>query len=688
MKSYILRLILTSATIALYSICQAHALVENPLYGYEGYTNCYFLSYSKGSFDPSSDGDVFVDINFGGITNGGETNLDQIGGVTVHNIQVDTGSRGLYISSDLVTNVVTTNADSWMGTNYLSSSKRVFIGHYIKTPVNFQVTDQNSNPTIATANIPVLVVESLGSFSNGSPTYSMKDSRGKVTLTNGKTKSYTGGILTLTGGEAVYYSNNVNLGANWNFGVGFGPHTNESSPSGPVGNNTNQIYNAFINLTTMNQAPENGGMVAGYILENDKIQLGLTESTVNFAYTQLSPSGYTSTNSVPDWKLSSGEVVANGVTNGPVTILMDAGIGYSFLSTDIISGWLRHHSNSLSINLVNSVGLVGYRFHTDAKDKNAQSDNIVAPAGVTNNGSMTSLFLNTGRHVFYGFDMLYDAQNGYIGVITNTLGSQDTNVFFESGFYPAPGSDLRKQTITFPTIPAKKYGDTPFTISATSTSKLPVSYTVQSGPATITGSKVTLTGTGDVSILAFCNSNSVYLPGNTLQTINVAPANQTITFVSPSARTYSPGGTFGLVATAHGGVVTFISNNTNVISITGSTANINGAGSALITAQQDGSTNYSPAPPVNRTATISKAAQAISFPMPQANFVIGTIFQLNATSTSGLGVSFASSNPKVISVTGTSASVIAKGTASIIASQLGDPNWKTAPSVSRAIRVE
>lgn len=601
--------ILALALVAVRAVSSLQAQTANPFDGYSEYTNCFFLDYSKGSFRSTDDGDVFVDINFGGITHGGETNLSQIGGVTIHNIQVDTGSRGLYVTADLVSNVLTTNASSWSGTNYLSSSKRLFIGHYIKTAVNFQVTDQNSNPTIATADIPVLVVDTLASQVGGSPSYTMKNSQGKVTLTDGRKKAYSGGKLILTGGEAVSYSNNTNLGSGWNFGVGFGPDTNKTTPSGPVGDNTNQIYNAFINLTTMNQSPTNGGMVPGYILETTRIQLGLTESTTGFAYTDLQPSGYSSTNSVPDWRLSSGEVVANGVTNGPVTLLMDAGIGYAFLSTEILDGWIHHHNNSLSVNLVNSLGRVGYNFKTDSNDKNAQPNNIIAPANVTDNGSKSALFMNTGRHVFYGFDMLYDAQNGYIGVITNSFGATNPNIFFASGLYPAPGSLLRKQSITFASVAPKKYGMPPFVLNAAASSKLPVYFSVlPPSPATVSKNILTLNGAGTVTVQANQGGNTIYLPAPSVtQSFTVSKKAQAINFVQPSPKVYVAGGTFPLVATAPGGVVSFVSSNTNVISVLGSTATINGVGNSVITASQNGDTNYDAAVPVNRTATVTKA---------------------------------------------------------------------------------
>ncbi|MBD0257951.1 MAG: hypothetical protein ICV83_19735, partial [Cytophagales bacterium] len=51
------------------------------------------------------------------------------------------------------------------------------------------------------------------------------------------------------------------------------------------------------------------------------------------------------------------------------------------------------------------------------------------------------------------------------------------------------------QSITFDSIPDKVVTDTPFTLSARSNRNLPVTYTVVSGPASVTGNVVTLAGT-------------------------------------------------------------------------------------------------------------------------------------------------------------------------------------------------
>ena len=63
--------------------------------------------------------------------------------------------------------------------------------------------------------------------------------------------------------------------------------------------------------------------------------------------------------------------------------------------------------------------------------------------------------------------------------------------------------------ITF-SVADHTYGDIPFTISATSNSTGAFTYTVVSGPATISGSTVTLTGAGTVVLRASQAADSNY----------------------------------------------------------------------------------------------------------------------------------------------------------------------------------
>jgi sugar lactone lactonase YvrE len=86
------------------------------------------------------------------------------------------------------------------------------------------------------------------------------------------------------------------------------------------------------------------------------------------------------------------------------------------------------------------------------------------------------------------------------------------------------------QTITFAALGNKTYGNAPFTVSGSATSGLSVAFSVLSGPATITGSTVTITGVGIVTIRAAQAGNTNYsAAANVDQSFTVAKATLTVT---------------------------------------------------------------------------------------------------------------------------------------------------------------
>jgi sugar lactone lactonase YvrE len=70
------------------------------------------------------------------------------------------------------------------------------------------------------------------------------------------------------------------------------------------------------------------------------------------------------------------------------------------------------------------------------------------------------------------------------------------------------------QTITFPNPGAQTYGVAPFNLNATSSSGLPVIYTVTSGPAVVSGNTLNIIGSGSVTIAANQPGNVDYVPAN------------------------------------------------------------------------------------------------------------------------------------------------------------------------------
>ena len=86
------------------------------------------------------------------------------------------------------------------------------------------------------------------------------------------------------------------------------------------------------------------------------------------------------------------------------------------------------------------------------------------------------------------------------------------------------------QTITFPPIASRPYGSAPFAVTATSSagSNYPVTITVQSGPAVISGGTVTLTGAGTVVLQASQAGNADYSAATATQSFQVTPAPLTV----------------------------------------------------------------------------------------------------------------------------------------------------------------
>ena len=87
------------------------------------------------------------------------------------------------------------------------------------------------------------------------------------------------------------------------------------------------------------------------------------------------------------------------------------------------------------------------------------------------------------------------------------------------------------QTITFLPIASRIYGSPPFAVTATSSlgSAYPVTITVQSGPAVISGGIVTLTGAGTVVLEATQPGDSKNAPAAATQSFQVTPAPLTVT---------------------------------------------------------------------------------------------------------------------------------------------------------------
>jgi len=227
-------------------------------------------------------------------------------------------------------------------------------------------------------------------------------------------------------------------------------------------------------------------------------------------------------------------------------------------------------------------------------------------------------------------------------------------------------------------------------LSASSSSGLPVTISLGSGSTGTINSSNQLSNigqTGKVVINVDQVGNNNYLAASISQSFDVFKTNQAITFDALAHAKYGDSG-FSLSATASSGLpVNFISSNPLVATVSGNRITIVGAGTTTITASQSGNESWNPAINVNRTLTVDKADQKISFETISAKSYGDAPLALIASASSSLQVNFTSSNTAVATIKGNILTIVGVGNATITASQAGGDNFEPAPESSHTLTV-
>jgi ELWxxDGT repeat protein len=159
---------------------------------------------------------------------------------------------------------------------------------------------------------------------------------------------------------------------------------------------------------------------------------------------------------------------------------------------------------------------------------------------------------------------------------------------------------------------------------------------------------------------------------------------QTITFDSAPSKIFGESA-FDLTASASSGLsLSLVSSDPSVVTINGKTVTIVGAGTATITATQAGDINYASAQTA-QTITINKASQTITFGTQPSKVFSNAAFDLNGSSSSGLELSYSSSNTDIATINGKTVTILKTGTISITARQPGNRNYSAAISVEQSL---
>ncbi len=276
----------------------------------------------------------------------------------------------------------------------------------------------------------------------------------------------------------------------------------------------------------------------------------------------------------------------------------------------------------------------------------------------------------------------YGAAPGYD--LATGLGSPNACNFVTSSVWGAytPAA----QTITFPNPGPVTYGVSPITLTATATSGLAVTYQVISGPGTVNGSTLTVTGAGTIVVEADQAGNCVTAAATPVQdSIVVNPASQSITVTIPAPASKAYGGQFTVAATATSGLPVSYSSAGGCTNSGATFTMTSGTDACTVYFDQAGNANYNAATEVTETVTATKASQTITVTIPApASAAYGSQFTVAATASSGLTVTYGSAGG--CSNSGATYTMTSGTTACTVKfDQAGNGNYNAATEVTESV---
>ena len=263
---------------------------------------------------------------------------------------------------------------------------------------------------------------------------------------------------------------------------------------------------------------------------------------------------------------------------------------------------------------------------------------------------------------------------------------------------PTPGAqnDAQiSQSIDFTAISDKETNDLPFDVFATASSGLAITYSIVSGPATISGNTITLGGTvGTVTVEANQPGDINYSPAppvtQTFQVTEAVLLNQSIDFtaIPDKETTATP---FDVFAVASSGLAVEYTILSGPATISGNTIMLDGVvGTVTVEASQPGNINYNPAAPVTNTFEVTEAvllSQNIDFLSIPNKFVNDIPFDISAAASSALAVSFSIVSGPATIAGNTITLTGLPGTVIVQADQSGNADYYPAPAVQQSFDV-
>ena len=229
------------------------------------------------------------------------------------------------------------------------------------------------------------------------------------------------------------------------------------------------------------------------------------------------------------------------------------------------------------------------------------------------------------------------------------------------------------------------FGDAASAITApTSPSAGAFTYT-SSNPAvaTISGNVVTVVSAGTTTITANQATNGAYTAGTTTATLTVNKAPAVLTGFGNLTRVFGVA-PFTLTAPSSNsnGALSYTSSNTAVATLSGTTVTVVGVGTTTLTATQATTANYE-AGSATATLTVSAATPTLgAFANRTATFGDAPLTLTAPTSNSAGAFTYASSNPAVATISGSTVTIVGAGSATITATQAANGNYASAQTTA------
>jgi hypothetical protein len=234
---------------------------------------------------------------------------------------------------------------------------------------------------------------------------------------------------------------------------------------------------------------------------------------------------------------------------------------------------------------------------------------------------------------------------------------------------------LASQTVAnFPSTLSLTMGQSPYSLPASTDQGLSLSYTLVSGPASLSGHTLTLSGAGTVVLSATQSGNSTYAAYSGAEAITVTSLAQTVASFPSSINLSTSQSPYTLPANTDQGQALSYSVVSGPATVSGHTLTLTGSGTAVIKATQGGNAtyaSYTATETINVTATSLGSQTVSSFPSTQ-NVTLGSgAISLTSRTSAGQTITYTVvSGPATIS--GDTLTITGSGTVVLSASAAGN----------------